>query len=87
MQVERRKLPRQRTFKGGTILFEPAGTMDCVIRNLSVAGACLEVSHAPAMPPSFVLIIKPEIARRTCAVVWRSAGRIGVRFAEPSPPR
>ena len=69
------------------ILFEPAGTMDCVVRNLSAAGACLEVSHAAALPPSFVLIIKPEIARRICAVVWRAPNRIGVRFTEPSPPR
>jgi hypothetical protein len=34
------------------------------------------------MPASFVLIIKPEIVRRSCAVVWRGAGRIGVRFTE-----
>ena len=82
MQEERRKLPRQRTFKGGTILLQPAVTLDCVVRNLSTAGACLEVSHAAAMPASFVLIMKPEIVRRSCAVVWRGAGRIGVRFTE-----
>jgi len=86
MQEERRKLPRHRTFKGGTILFEPAGTMDCVVRNLTTVGACLEVTHAAAMPSSFVLIIKPEIVRRTCAVVWRGADRIGVRFTEPFTP-
>ena len=86
MQEERRKLPRHRTFKGGMILFQPAGTMDCVVRNLTAAGACLEVTHSATLPDHFALIIKPEIIRRTCAVVWRSAGRIGVRFAEPFTP-
>jgi len=86
MQEERRKLPRQRTFKGGTILFEPGGTMDCVVRNLTAAGACLEATHSATLPDRFALIIKPESVKRSCAVVWRSEGRIGVRFIEPLTP-
>jgi hypothetical protein len=80
MQEERRKLPRQRTFKGGTILFDQAGTMDCVVRNLTTVGACLEVERAAALPNGFSLIIKPEIIKRSCEVVWRAASRVGVQF-------
>jgi hypothetical protein len=79
---ERRKLSRQRTFKGGTILLDQAGTMDCVVRNLSTAGACLDVAHAGTIPNSFSLIIKPELIKRSCEVVWRAASRIGVQFKQ-----
>jgi len=87
MQEERRKLPRQRTFKGGTILFEPGGTMDCVVRNLTAAGACLEATHSTALPDHFALIIKPESVKRSCVVVWRAADRIGVHFTGPTIPQ
>lgn len=86
MQEERRKLPRQRTFKGGTILFQPGGTMDCVVRNLTAAGACLQLTHSAALPDHFALIIKPESVKRSCAVVWRAADRIGVCFADTPAP-
>jgi hypothetical protein len=32
------------------------------------------------VPDTFSLIVKPEIKRRSCAVVWRSGNEIGVRF-------
>ena len=78
--AEHRSQPRQRTFKGGSISFDVAPAMDCVIRNLSATGACLELSNAVAVPNHFTLLIKPEILRRSCEVAWRSAARIGVRF-------
>jgi hypothetical protein len=46
---ERRKLPRHRTLKAGSISFNRAGGIDCRVRNLSPAGACLEV----AFPTTF----------------------------------
>ena len=77
---ERRFTQRNRTFKSGTILFGVAGGIECIVRNVSEAGACLEpVSHI-GIPENFKLLIKPENRSQTCYVVWRSAQRIGVSF-------
>jgi hypothetical protein len=78
--TETRGSPRLRTFKGGSILFGVAPAVDCVVRNLSDTGACLEISNAVGIPDDFTLLIKPELRKRDCHVVWRDAGRIGVKF-------
>ena len=80
MSDESRKLQRQRTFKGGSISFSSAPAIDCIVRNLSATGACLEVTDPSAIHDNFKLIIKPEILTRSCEVAWRSPRRIGVRF-------
>jgi hypothetical protein len=71
---------RIRTLKSGTISTGLAGSFDCLIRNTSKTGACLELEHAAAIPDEFRLVIKPENVFRTCQVVWREERRIGVRF-------
>jgi len=76
--MEKRRAPRLRTFKGGWISSGSAWDVDCIIRNMSKTGACLEL-QAP-VPDTFSLLIKPELLKKTCQVAWRSSGRIGVRF-------
>jgi hypothetical protein len=78
---EHRRSPRLRTLKGGLILFSTAAAIDCTIRNMSETGAALEVESPVGIPDDFTLLIKPELIKRNCRVVWRSAKRIGVRFA------
>jgi PilZ domain-containing protein len=78
MKIER-KSPRLRTLKGASITFGTAG-IDCVIRNMSETGACLEVASPVGIPDNFTLLIKPKILKRNCRISWRSAHRIGVRF-------
>jgi hypothetical protein len=77
---ERRKLPRQRTFKGGAIIFGTAPVVECMIRNMTDVGAGLEVGAPAAVPDRFTLLIKPEGRKRNCQVIWRQSGKIGVRF-------
>jgi hypothetical protein len=77
---EKRQAPRARTFKGGRINFERGVGVDCLIRNLSPTGACLEVESALVADDHFMLMIKPESITRTCQVVWRKPQKIGVRF-------
>jgi hypothetical protein len=74
------RAPRQRTFKGGSISLANGVSTDCLIRNLSDTGACLEVPDPFNIPENFKLIIRPEILTRSCEVAWRTAQRIGVRF-------
>ena len=77
---EHRTDKRQRTFKGGAISLVGSAARECIIRNLSDTGACLELSETTGIPDSFQLIIRPEIITRSCEVAWRSVQRIGVRF-------
>jgi hypothetical protein len=78
--AQRRRSPRLRTLKGGTILFEKRAAIDCVVRNLSETGATLQVEIYVGIPDDFTLVIKPELTKRSCHVVWRSGKRIGVGF-------
>src|ERR1039458_10375297 len=43
--TERRKTQRHRTLKAGTIIFNNGGGVGCVVHNMSLAGACLEVTN------------------------------------------
>jgi len=78
--TEQRTSPRRHTFKVGTILFGWATAVECVVRNLSATGACIEVASSAGIPGEFALRIKREIPKRECRVAWRSKRRIGVRF-------
>jgi len=78
---EHRTNSRHRTLKAGTISFDRGGGIDCVIRNVSDTGACLEIENPIGIPNDFTLVMKTDHVMRTCHVAWRSGRRIGVRFA------
>lgn len=77
---EKRKLPRHRTLKAGSISFNRASTIDCRVRNLSAIGACLEVASQIGIPDDFVLVIEADHLTQPCRVIWRTATRMGVAF-------
>ena len=77
---EHRAALRQRTYKGGRINADRLPGMDCVIRNLSDTGACLEIESSLVPVDEFNLVIKPEFLTRRCQVAWRKPQKIGVRF-------
>lgn len=66
--------------KAGTINFG-GGAIDCIVRNLSLTGAALEVASPIGIPASFTLIIKADDRQFPCEVVWRKERRLGVVFA------
>jgi len=77
---ERRKVPRHRVFKAGSIGLNSAGAIDCRVRNMSSDGACLEVASQVGIPDDFVLVIAHDHLSEPCHVVWRDANRMGVAF-------
>jgi hypothetical protein len=79
---ERRRIARHRTLKAGTIAFNRAGSIDCRVRNLSPAGACLEVASQVGIPDDFVLVIEADHIKQPCHVIWRKVTRIGVEFRD-----
>jgi hypothetical protein len=77
---ERRKILRHRTLKAGSIVFNRAAGIDCRVRNVSPAGACLEVASQVGIPDDFMLVIEHDQFNQPCHVIWRTATRLGVEF-------
>ena len=78
---QRQNEVRHRVLKGARIAFKDrAATIDCVIRNLSVRGACLIVETPVGIPDSFELLLD-HASVRNCRVAWRKATQIGVEFS------
>ena len=80
MNEEKRNNARRRTLKTGTIAFGRAAGIDCVVRNLSKTGACLEIDSPLGIPDEFILIIKPDRTSHGCKIIWRQLKRLGVSF-------
>jgi hypothetical protein len=78
---DRRKVARSRVLREGKILLNNhRSVIDCVVRNLSEAGACLEVASVIGVPPTFDLQIDHEAISRQCRAIWHAQNRIGVEF-------
>jgi hypothetical protein len=91
--MERRRSVRHRVLKAGTIAFNRAGGISCMVRNISAKGACLEVASPIGIPDEFTLVIENDHIARHCRVSWRKERRIGVTFdavavseADPEAP-
>jgi hypothetical protein len=76
---EQRKNVRLRTLKTGVMAFDKS-TISCVVRNVSVSGACLEVASPIGIPNAFSLLIESDHIRRPCHVAWMKGKRIGIQF-------
>ncbi len=77
--MERRKERRGRTFLGGQLSFnEGRSTVDCVIRNLSPAGALVVFPDRTPIPADPHLHIRNHDRSYKAAVAWRGYDRAGV---------
>ena len=72
---------RKRTYKAARISFNKrSATIDCVVKNLSAQGACLQVASPIGIPEFFDLVFDSDDSIRPCQVVWRNLKQIGVEF-------
>lgn len=78
--TDKRQTQRRRVLKAGTISINRAGGIDCTVRNLSNAGACLDVVSLLGIPDEFDLVIAEDHSQHPCHVIWRSGKRIGIEF-------
>ena len=79
--LDRRQSVRDRViFRGVAAINKRGSTMDCVVRNISEAGACVEFAAAAKLPDEMRL----AIAQKGCSffgrMMWRQAGRVGLAF-------
>ena len=77
--MDKRAAPRRHVLKAGTIEFG-GGAFSCMVRNLSVEGAALDVPSAVGIPDHFALAMPIDGSHFSCRVVWRKERRIGVAF-------
>jgi PilZ domain len=77
---EKRKHPR-------TEISEPAyvssrgSVMSCMVRNISVEGAAIDVENPAFVPPHFRLVMASDSTVHECRIAWIQKNRIGVTFA------
>jgi hypothetical protein len=78
---EKRKHPR-------TEINEPAyvssggSVMGCVVRNISVEGAAIDVENPAFVPQRFRLVMANDSSVRECRVAWIQKNRIGLTFLD-----
>lgn len=87
MSQDLRNMQRHRTLKTGRISFQDgACVIDCVIRNMSDAGASLVVPTTVGIPSAFTLVDVHGHTLHRVSVAWRQGDRMGVHFADVPPP-
>lgn len=77
--AEARKTRRRQVLDMGLIRLGDM-SVSCVLRDLSEAGAALDVGPQSDIPDRFTLIVVPNKKIYTCNVIWRKGRRIGVAF-------
>jgi PilZ domain-containing protein len=78
---DRRQDVRDKVFFDGVAEFNERGsTMDCVVRDISEHGACVEIDEAARLPENLSLSIPRKGRSFLAQTIWRHANRVGVAF-------
>jgi hypothetical protein len=77
--MEKRAALRKPVLMSGAIEFA-GSTVNCLICDMSISGAALEVSNPADIPDQFDLFFKADSTQIPCHVIWRKDERIGVAF-------
>jgi hypothetical protein len=73
-------IPAQPTYNLFSRLRDRAPLWDRTVRNLSNAGAALDVTSPVGIPDRFTLVLPGDGRHMPCHVVWRKQRRLGVVF-------
>ena len=85
--LDRRQRARNKVFFGGVATInEPGSTMDCVVRNLSEHGACVEFDSAAKLPEEISLAIPRKGRSFLSRMIWRQANKFGLAFRNMTAP-
>src|SRR5215204_4052160 len=79
--LDRSQGPRDKVLYGGVAeINERGSTMDCVVRNISAGGACVEVDQNAKLPEEMNLTIARKGRSYLARMIWRQANRVGLAF-------
>jgi hypothetical protein len=77
--MERRTNVRKPVLMSGSIKFADT-TVNCLICDMSISGATIEVTNSQDIPERFSIHFKGDDTPLPCYVVWRKADRVGLAF-------
>jgi hypothetical protein len=78
---DRRERVREKVYFGGVAeINERGSTMDCVVRDFSETGACVEFDSSARLPETMQLTIARKGRSFLAEMIWRHANRVGVAF-------
>jgi hypothetical protein len=80
---EHRRSHRRRTLKEGKVVLSDRIVIDCLIRDISEAGARLEFGAPMELPANFRLLISSLNLLVPVALAWQHGLSAGVRFTGP----
>ena len=78
--LERRKVTRTRVLKGAKLLLGKISVIDCVVRNITSAGARVELPNTLDLPETMDITFDSSHSFRRCRCVWRKLTGMGVEF-------
>ena len=79
--LDRRQSVRDKVLYGGVAeINERGSTMDCVVRNISERGACVELDRAAKLPEEMNLTIARKGRSFLARLIWRQANKVGLAF-------
>jgi PilZ domain-containing protein len=79
--LDRRQGPRDKVLFGGVAAINERGsTMDCVVRNFSKHGACVEIDSTAKLPDQIKLAIPRKGRSFLATMIWRQADKVGLAF-------
>jgi hypothetical protein len=77
---ERRKYARFLALKNVKLIVGNSSIINCVVRNLTSAGARLIISNAANLPEKLAITFDRGQTARQCRIVWRTMNEMGVSF-------
>jgi hypothetical protein len=79
--MEKRQATRQRTSFGAKIIFNQGQSVfDCRLRDISSAGAHVEMASTLGVPYVFTLYVPHLERREQCWLVWSNMTELGISF-------
>jgi hypothetical protein len=81
--LERRRFARTKVYKGAKVILAGRSSVDCIVRNVSAQGACLDHLSVADLPAEFELSFDTGYTLRKCRVVWQNLTKVGVSFEQP----
>jgi hypothetical protein len=81
---ERRRFTRSTVFKSAKVILAGRSAVNCIVRNLSNQGACLQLTSTADLPAEFDLSFDTGRKMRNCRIAWRTLTNVGVSFEQPA---
>ena len=76
---EKRKHPRVE-IEEPAYVSSGGSVMSCVVRNISLEGAAIDIENPAFVPQRFRLVMAKDSSVRECRIAWIQKNRIGLTF-------